>query len=129
MLYAASIGIVGLIVPIITVPTATGTVIKAWSDRALDVYRLNLRENRPAVELSSSRVADYFHQRGLSGSELQQETSRVLGGFATVESIAHGFRSGLRFLSLMMLGLGLPVAILLARAGKGLRAPPGAGYT
>jgi hypothetical protein len=32
-------------------------------------------------------------------------------------------------LSLMMLGLGLFVAIALARAGRGLRAPPGAGYT
>ena len=75
MLYAGAIGIVGLVVPIITVPTATGTVIKAWSDRALDVYRLNLRENRPAVEQASARVADYFHQRGLSGAGLQQETS------------------------------------------------------
>ena len=119
MLYAGAIGIVGLVVPIITVPTATGTVIKAWSDRALDVYRLNLRENRPAVEQASARVADYFHQRGLSGAALQQETSRVLGGFATLESVAHGFRSGLRFLSLMMLGIGLVVAVSLARAARG----------
>ncbi|MGZ3432987.1 MAG: hypothetical protein ACXWN0_14860, partial [Isosphaeraceae bacterium] len=88
-------------------------------------YRLNLRENRPAVELASSRVADYFHQRGLSGAGLQQETSRVLGGFATIESVAHGFRSGLRFLSLMMLAIGLPVAIFLAHAARGLRGRPG----
>ncbi len=128
MLYAGSIGIIGLVVPIITVPIATGTVIKAWSDRALDVYRLNLRENRPAVELASYRVADYFHQRGLSGADLQQETNRVLGGFATIESVAHGFRSGLRFLSLMMLGIGLPVAIFLAHAARRLRAPPGSDY-
>ena len=82
MLYAGALAIVGLVVPIITVPTATGTVIKAWSDRALDVYRLNLRENRPAVEQAAARVADYYHQRGLSGAGLQQETSTVLGGFA-----------------------------------------------
>jgi len=129
MVYAAAIGIVGLVVPIITVPTATGTVIKAWSDRALDVYRLNIRENRPAVEQASARVADYFHQRGLSGADLKQETSGVLGGFVTLESVAHGFKSGLRFLSLMMLGIGLLVAISLARAARGLRAPPGSGYT
>jgi MFS family permease len=129
MLYAGAIGIIGLVVPIITVPTATGTVIKAWSDRALDVYRENLRENRPAVELASARVADYFHQRGLSGAGLQRETSRVLGGFATLESVAHGFRSGLRFLSLMMLIIGLTVAIALAHAARGLRSPPGSGYT
>jgi MFS family permease len=128
MLYAGAIGIIGLVVPIITVPTATGTVIKAWSDRALDVYRLNLRENRPAVEQGSARVADYFHQRGLSGADLKTETSKVLGGFAALESVAHGFRSGLRFLSLMMLLIGLAVAIPLARAAKGLRAPPGSGY-
>jgi MFS family permease len=128
MLYAGAIGIVGLVVPIITVPTATGTVIKAWSDRALDVYRLNLRENRPPVEQSSARIADHFQQRGLSGASLKQETRRVLGTFATIESIAHGFRSGLRFLSLMMLVIGVPVAVFLARAAKGLRAPPGAGY-
>ena len=41
-LYAGALAVVGLVVPIITVPTATGTVIKAWSDRALDTYRLNL---------------------------------------------------------------------------------------
>jgi MFS family permease len=128
MLYAGAIGIVGLVVPLITVPTATGTMIKAWSDRALDVYRLNLRENRPAVEESSERIADYFRQRGLSGAALKQETSRVLGTFAAIESIAHGFRSGLRFLSLMMLTIGLVVAVSLAHAARGLRAPPGSGY-
>jgi hypothetical protein len=104
-------------------------VIKAWSDRALDVYRLNLRENRPAVAQSSARIADHFRQHGLSGAALERETSRVLGTFATLESVAHGFRSGLRFLSLMMLGIGLPVAISLAHAARGLRSPPGSGYT
>jgi hypothetical protein len=128
MLYAGALGIVGLIVPIITVPTATGTVVKEWSDRAVDVYRMNLRENRPAVEQASARIADYFHQRGLFGAELQQETGRVLGGFATLEGIAHGVRSGLRFLSAMMLFIGLTVALLLARAGRALRAPAGSGY-
>jgi hypothetical protein len=29
----------------------------------------------------------------------------------------------------MMLGIGLMVAILLAQAARGLRAPPGSGYT
>jgi hypothetical protein len=43
--------------------------------------------------------------------------------------LAHGFRSGLRFLSLMMLAIGLTVAILLAKAGKDLRAPTGSGYS
>jgi hypothetical protein len=123
------LAIVALVVPIITVPTATGTVIKAWSDRALDAYRLNISSNRPAVAEAQGRIADYYKQRGLSGPPLQQETGRVLGTFATVESIAFGFRSGLRFLSLMMLAIGLPVALLLWHAAKDLRAPPGAGYS
>jgi MFS family permease len=128
MLYGFALGLVGMMVPIYTVPNATATIVKAWSDRAVDVYRMNLRENRPAVEQASARVADYFHQRGLSGAGLQQETSRVLGSFATLEGVAHGFRSGLRFLSLMMLAIGLVVAVSLAVTARGLRAPPGSGY-
>src|SRR5207245_11092687 len=121
--------LVGIITPIITVPTATGTVIKAWSDRALDTYRLNLSTNRPAVSEAAARVADYYQQRGLSGPALQQETGIVLGTFATVESVAFGFRLGLRFLSVTMLVLGLTIALLLWQSAKGLHAPPGAGST
>jgi hypothetical protein len=128
-LYAGALAVVGLVVPIITVPTATGTVIKAWSDRALDTYRLNLSTNRPPVSEAGARVADYYQQRGLSRPSLQQETGTVLGTFATVESVAFGFRMGLRVLSLTMLVLGLAVALLLWQAAKGLHAPPGAGYT
>jgi MFS family permease len=128
-LYAGALAVVGLVTPIITVPTMTGTVIKAWSDRALDTYRQNLRTNRPAVTEATDRVADYYQQRGQSGPFLEHDTATVLGGFATYESIAYGFRHGLRFLSLMMLTLGLTVALLLWRAARGLRAPPGAGYT
>jgi hypothetical protein len=32
----------------------TGTVVSAWTDRALDAERLNLPENRPEVEESST---------------------------------------------------------------------------
>jgi MFS family permease len=128
-LYAGCLGIVGLIVPIIIVPTATGTLIKAWSDRAEDTYRLNLTTNRPPVSEAADRVAEYYQQRGLSGPSLQQEVGTILGGFVKVESAAAGFQWGLRWLSLMMLILGLPVALSLWHAAKGLRAPPGAGYS
>jgi MFS family permease len=127
-LYAGALAVVGLVVPIITVPTATGTVIKAASDQALDTYRLNLSANRPAVPEAAARVAGYYHQRGQSGPDLQQQTATVLGGFATLESIAYGFRLGLRFFSLIMLTVGLTVALLLWRAARALHAPPGAGY-
>jgi hypothetical protein len=93
MLYAGALGIIGLVAPIITIPTATGTVLRERSDRAPDVFRHNLREDRPAFEQAPARVADHFHRRGLSGAALQQETGRVLGGFVTLESAAHGFRS------------------------------------
>jgi hypothetical protein len=128
-LYAGTLGIVGLVVPLLTVPVATGTVIKAWSDRAADTYRLNLSSNRPAVSDAADRVADYYRQRGLSGPDIQQETTTVLGTFATLESDAVGFQWGLRFLSLLMLTLGLAVALLLWHAARGLHAPPGTGYT
>jgi hypothetical protein len=127
-LYGGALGIVALVVPIITVPTATGTVIKAWSDRALDTYRLNLSRHRPAVAEAAVSTAGYYQQRGLSGPDLEQETGRVLGTFATVESIAFGFRAGLRALSLSTLALGLAIAFPLWQAARGLRAPPGAGY-
>jgi hypothetical protein len=129
LLYAGTLAIVGLVVPLLTVPTATGTMVKAWSDRALDTYRLNLSTNRPPVSEAADRVAEYYVQRGLSGPALQQETGTVLGTFATVESVAVGFQWGLRFFSLMMLAIGLIVAVLLWQAARGLHAPPGAGYT
>jgi MFS family permease len=128
-LYAGTLGVVGLVVPLLTVPVAAGTVIKAWSDRAEDTYRLNLRLNRPPVSEAADRVANYYRQRGLSGPARQRETRTVLGSYAQVESVAVGFQWGLRFFSLMMLTLGLAAALLLWHAARGLHAPPGAGYT
>ena len=47
-------------------------------------------------------------------------TSTVLGGFVKEEAVAHGIQSGLRFLSLMVGGIGLLVTALLmgSRAAK-----------
>jgi hypothetical protein len=81
------------------------------------------------VSEAGDRIAGYYIQRGLAGPGLQQETGRVLGTFATVESVAFGFRQGLRFLSLMMLVLGLAIALLLWQAARRFHAPSGAGYT
>ena len=118
---AAALAIVGLVMPIITVPTMTGTVIRVWSDQTEDTYRLNLSTNRPAG-VRSGRAG-----RGLLRpawtrwpSALQQETGIVLGGFAKLESVAVGFRWGLRFLSLMMLTLGLIVAAAVVARSQGL---------
>jgi hypothetical protein len=127
--YASALSLVGLMAPIVTAPTATGTMIKAWSDRAEDTYRLNLSTSRAPLSEAADRVAEYYRQRGLSGPDLQHETGTVLGGFAKAESTAAGFQWGLRWLSLIMLTLGLPVALLSRQAARGLRAPPGAGYT
>jgi hypothetical protein len=118
-----------IIVPVLTVPTATGTMIKVWSDRALDTYRLSLTSNRPAVAEAMKRVGGYYQRRGLNGQDVRRETGTAIGTFATVESVAVGFQGGLRFLSLMMLALGVPITLLLWQSARGLRAPPGAGYT
>ncbi len=128
-LYAGTLGVVGLVVPLLTVPTATGTIVKVWSDRAQDTYRLNVSSNRPPVSEASNRIGQHFRQRGLGGPDVQQETNTVLGTFATFESVAVGYQWGLRFLSLMMVMLGLTVALLLWRAARNLRATHGAGYT
>jgi hypothetical protein len=116
-LYGGAVAVVFLIVPIVVIPTMTSTVVSAWTDRALDAQRLNLRQNRPEVEASSTRVADYYHQRGVGGAESSQMASTVLGGFVRVEAVAHGIQSGLRFLSLIVGGVGLLVTALLARSG------------
>jgi MFS family permease len=115
-LYAGALAIVALAVPIVIIPTMTSTIVSAWSDRALEAQRLNLRQNRPEVEEASARVADYYQQHGVGTSDLPQMTSTVLGGFAKEEAVAHGVQSGLRFLSLIVGGLGLLITALLARS-------------
>ena len=44
--------------------------------------------------------------------ELSSLTGTALGASVKVESVARGFQDGLKFLSLTMLGLGLPLAAL-----------------
>ena len=92
---------------------------------------------RIPIASTSARTARRCRRPGIAsptaigsaaGRALRQETGTVLGGFAKVESVAAGFQRGLRFLSLMMLALGLPVALVLWHAARALRAPPGAGY-
>jgi len=116
-LYGGAVAVVFLVVPIVVVPTMTSTIVSAWADRAADAQRMNLRENRPEIGDSSTRVADYYHQRGVSGQELAQQTSTVLGGAVKTQAVVHGIQSGLRFLSLTIGSLGLVVTALLAFGG------------
>lgn len=78
-LYGGAVAVVFLIVPIVIVPTMTSTVVFAWADRAAEAQRLNLHENSPALQDVSAKIADHFRQRGISGPELAQITSTVLG--------------------------------------------------
>jgi MFS family permease len=118
-LYGGAVAVVFLVVPIVVIPTMTSTIVSAWSDRAADAQRMNISENRPEVQESSARVADYYRQRGVEGPELSQRTSTVLGGFVKTEAVAHGIQSGFRFLSLVVGGIGLLVTALLARSTTG----------
>jgi MFS family permease len=111
-LYGGAVSVVFLVLPLLVVPITTGTAISAWTDRALDSERLNLREERAAVREAQVRVADDYRQRGVDGPELSALTGTALGAFAKLESVARGFQDGLRFLSLTMLGIGLPLAVL-----------------
>jgi hypothetical protein len=116
-LYGGAVAVVFLIVPIVVIPTMTSTIVSAWTDRALDAERLNLRQNRPEVEESSARVADYYRQRGVDGPDSSQMASTVLGGVVKLEAVAQGIQTGMRFLSLIVGGIGLLVAALLAHSG------------
>src|SRR4029077_1301139 len=97
-------GLAGAVVSagLVAIPPLMSTTVSAWTDRALDSQRLNIRENRPEVMEAQARVADYFRERGVEAPGLQQETGRVLGTFATLEAAAHGVSSGLRFVSLVI---------------------------
>jgi hypothetical protein len=112
MLYGGAVAVVLLVLPLLVVPIATGTAISAWTDRALDSQRLNLREERVPVREAQARIADDYRQRGVDGPELSTQTGNTLGSFVAWESVARGFQNGLKFLSFTMLGLGLPLAVL-----------------
>lgn len=112
-LYGGAIAVVFFVVPLVVIPTMTSTIVSAWTDRAQDAERLNLEPNRPEVEESSARVADYYQQRGVGAPQSSQMASAVLGGFVRVEAAAIGIQTGLRFLSLIVGGIGLLVTILL----------------
>jgi MFS family permease len=128
-LYGGAVSVVFLVLPLLIVPITTGTAISAWTDRALDSQRLNLRAERPAVQEAEARVADDYRQRGVDGPELSSLTGTALGASAKVESVARGFQDGLKFLSLTMLGLGLPLALvrLVTPPRQRLIADPGSG--
>jgi MFS family permease len=116
-LYGGAVAVAFLVVPMIVVPSMTSTIVSVWADRAEDAERMNLRENRPEVQQAYAKVADYYHQRGVSGPELSQMTGTVLGSFVKMEAVAHGIRSGLIFLSLAVGVIGLVVTALLAVSG------------
>jgi MFS transporter, DHA2 family, multidrug resistance protein len=113
-LYAGALAVVCLIVPLIVIPTATSTAISEWTDRAFEVERVNVRENRPAVQGALARTADYYSQRGVEGPELKQMSSTVVGGFVKLEAVSEGIQRGLQLLSLCIGGIGLVVTGLLA---------------
>jgi MFS transporter, DHA2 family, multidrug resistance protein len=110
-LYGGALSMVFLFIPLLIVPIATGTAISEWTDRALDSQRLNLREERAAVHEAQARVADDYRQRGVDGPELSTMTGTTLGGYVKAESVARGFQDGLKFLSLTMIAIGLPLGV------------------
>jgi MFS transporter, DHA2 family, multidrug resistance protein len=111
--YAGALAIVCFLTILFVVPTVTSTTISAWSDRALDSQRLNLREESVAVREAQARLADDYRRRGVAGPDQADLTGATLGAFAESESVAMGIQDGLKFLSVVMLGLGLPLVSLL----------------
>jgi MFS family permease len=114
-LYGGALALVFFVVPMVVIPSMTSTIVSAWTDRALDAERLDLRRNRPEVEKSAARLAQYYQQRGVGAPVSSRMASGVLGGFVRVEAAALGIQTGLRFLCLIVGGIGLLLTILLAR--------------
>ncbi len=110
-MYGGAVSVVFLIIPLLVVPIATSTAIAEWTDRAVDSQRLNLREERVAVREAQALVADDYRQKGVSGPELSKLTGSTLRAFVQAESVARGFQDGLKFLSLTVLGIGLPLGM------------------
>jgi hypothetical protein len=117
-IYGGAVAVVFLVVPLVVVPTMTSTIVSEWADRAADAERLNLRENDPQLQETATRVADYYHQRGVSGPELSQLTGTVVGSSVKSAAVTHGIQSGLRFLSLIVGVTGLLATALLALPRK-----------
>ena len=117
-LYGGALAAATLILSFILIPSLTSTTIAAWTDRSLEMERMNVRENRPEVQEASLRIADYYQQHGIAGPELAQMTSTVLGSFVRTEAVAQGIQRGLQFLSLLVAGIGLPVVLLLRLSSK-----------
>src|SRR5262249_61522022 len=117
-LYAGALAIVGLVLPLIIIPTTTSNVVSAWADRAADAQRLNLQENRPEVESASLKIADYYVQHGVEPADAKPLTGAVLGGQVKADAVAHGIQSGLRYLSIVVGGLGLIITSLLMQSQR-----------
>ena len=117
-MYGGALAVVTLILAFILIPQLTNITIAAWTDRSLEMERMNVRENRPEVEQASLRIADHYRQHGIAGPELAQMTSTVLGSFARSEAIAQGIQRGLQFLSLLVAAIGMPVVALLRLSSR-----------
>jgi hypothetical protein len=116
MLYGGALAIVCLVVPRILVPTLTQTAVAEWTDRAVDVQRQNLREERPAVRDADAAVAGDYHRRGATPAEAEQLAGVALGAYAKAEATARGVSGSLQFLALVTAGFGLVVALARALA-------------
>ena len=105
---ALAIGCV--IVLLVVIPTMTSTIVSAWTDRRLRCRKAQYCavtdrrwRSRPCG------VADYYGQRGVIGPEAAQLASTVLGTSVHLDAASQGIQVGLRFLSIIVGGLGLLV--------------------
>ena len=112
MLFGGALSIICLIIPLVLVPNLTQTAVSEWTDRAMDVQRQNLREERPPVRDAAAAVADDYRQRGATPGEAQELAGVALGASVKLESTARGVSGGLQFLSLTTGVLGLVIGLL-----------------
>jgi MFS family permease len=111
-LYGGAFAATTLAASLLIVPAVMNTTVSAWTDRALDTLRSNVSENRPEVQIATSRIADYYRQHGVEGGEVAEMSSMALGGFVQSEATAYGVQNGFQLLSLIVGGFGMAIVTL-----------------
>ena len=79
----------------------------------IDPRVVSADETRRRAEIANAAI-----WRKTKGTlRMVEQIATVLGGFVKIEAVAHGIQSGLRFLSLIVAGIGLLATALLASSG------------
>lgn len=116
---AAAFAIVVLATPLILVPSLMGTAIGDSKEAAFDHLRESIRPGRPVLDNTLERAVLHFSSRGLDERQAPVLAAGLVGAMVQLKSASLGIQTGLRFLAMITLILGLgSTAPLLLEAQK-----------